>query len=152
MFDNQNNLSGTNMQTIKNLDGLILPILFNCTVIYVVLENKDTSKTRQFSTIFIIVYAVKLENCCACKTVCYWQVLKFNHGGFALMDRFFHISSLIWLFLSGKLLLNLMDHTDLVRDLTFAPDGSLMLVSASRDKTLRVWDLKDDGIHMICLW
>lgn len=46
---------------------------------------------------------------------------------------------------TGKLLLNLMDHTDIVRDLTFAPDGSLMLVSASRDKTLRVWDLKDDG-------
>lgn len=46
---------------------------------------------------------------------------------------------------AGKLLLNLMDHTDVVRDLTFAPDGSLMLVSASRDKTLRVWDLKDDG-------
>lgn len=39
-----------------------------------------------------------------------------------------------------------MDHTDVVRDLTFAPDGSLMLVSASRDKTLRVWDLKDDGM------
>lgn len=39
-----------------------------------------------------------------------------------------------------------MDHTDIVRDLTFAPDGSLMLVSASRDKTLRVWDLKDDGM------
>lgn len=38
-----------------------------------------------------------------------------------------------------------MDHTDVVRDLTFAPDGSLMLVSASTDKTLRVWDLKDDG-------
>lgn len=46
---------------------------------------------------------------------------------------------------TGKLLLNLMDHTDIVRDLTFAPDGSLVLVSASRDKTLRVWDLKDDG-------
>lgn len=42
-------------------------------------------------------------------------------------------------------MLNLMDHTDIVRDLTFAPDGSLMLVSASTDKTLRVWDLKDDG-------
>ncbi|XP_044528745.1 WD repeat and SOCS box-containing protein 1 isoform X4 [Gracilinanus agilis] len=48
----------------------------------------------------------------------------------------------------GKLLLNLMDHTDVVRDLTFAPDGSLILVSASRDKTLRVWDLKDDGNMM----
>lgn len=52
---------------------------------------------------------------------------------------------LIRCLVAGKLLLNLMDHTDIVRDLTFAPDGSLMLVSASRDKTLRVWDLKDDG-------
>lgn len=43
-----------------------------------------------------------------------------------------------------------MDHTEVVRDLTFAPDGSLILVSASRDKTLRVWDLKDDGMHFIC--
>ncbi|XP_012581556.1 PREDICTED: WD repeat and SOCS box-containing protein 1 [Condylura cristata] len=47
-----------------------------------------------------------------------------------------------------KLLLNLVDHTEVIRDLTFAPDGSLILVSASRDKTLRVWDLKDDGNMM----
>lgn len=42
-----------------------------------------------------------------------------------------------------------MDHADVVRDLTFAPDGSLMLVSASKDKTLRVWDLKDDGTFFL---
>lgn len=54
-------------------------------------------------------------------------------------------------FCTGKLLLNLMDHTDIVRDLTFAPDGSLVLVSASRDKTLRVWDLKDDGEDQILI-
>ncbi|KAF5892517.1 WD repeat and SOCS box-containing protein 1 [Clarias magur] len=54
----------------------------------------------------------------------------------------------IWDVYTGKLLLNLMAHTDIVRDLTFAPDGSLMLVSASRDKTLRVWDLKDDDNKM----
>uniref|UniRef100_S4RP24 WD repeat and SOCS box containing 1 n=1 Tax=Petromyzon marinus TaxID=7757 RepID=S4RP24_PETMA len=51
----------------------------------------------------------------------------------------------IWDVFTGKFLLYLMDHTAIVQDLTFAPDGSLMLVSASRDKTLRVWDLKDDG-------
>lgn len=57
----------------------------------------------------------------------------------------------LWCFrVTGKLLLNLMDHTEVVRDLTFAPDGSLILVSASRDKTLRVWDLKDDGTHRTC--
>lgn len=44
-----------------------------------------------------------------------------------------------------------MDHTEVVRDLTFAPDGSLILVSASRDKTLRVWDLKDDGRNSVYL-
>ncbi|XP_078535834.1 WD repeat and SOCS box-containing protein 1 [Lissotriton helveticus] len=54
----------------------------------------------------------------------------------------------IWDVYTGKLLLNLMDHSEVVRDLTFAPDGSLILVSASRDKTLRVWDLKDDGNMM----
>ncbi|TKC38261.1 hypothetical protein EI555_006542, partial [Monodon monoceros] len=54
----------------------------------------------------------------------------------------------IWDVYTGKLLLNLVDHTEVVRDLTFAPDGSLILVSASRDKTLRVWDLKDDGNMM----
>lgn len=53
------------------------------------------------------------------------------------------------IFVSGKFLLNLMDHTEVVRDLTFAPDGSLILVSASRDKTLRVWDLKDDGMSAL---
>ncbi|TNN01416.1 WD repeat and SOCS box-containing protein 1 [Takifugu flavidus] len=58
----------------------------------------------------------------------------------------------IWDVYTGTLLLNLMDHTDIVRDLTFAPDGSLMLVSASTDKTLRVWDLKDDGNMVKVLW
>lgn len=60
--------------------------------------------------------------------------------------RFSLILYLIQRLVAGKLLLNLMDHIDIVRDLTFAPDGSLILVSASRDKTLRVWDLKDDGM------
>jgi len=38
-------------------------------------------------------------------------------------------------------LLELLDHTDVIRDLNFAPDASLRLVSASRDGTLRVWQL-----------
>lgn len=41
-----------------------------------------------------------------------------------------------------------MGHEDVVRDLSFAPNGSLILVSASRDKTLRVWDLSRDGRSM----
>ncbi len=31
-----------------------------------------------------------------------------------------------------------MDHTQAVRDLAFAPDGSLRLVSASLDRTIKV--------------
>lgn len=51
----------------------------------------------------------------------------------------------IWNVHSGKLLLELMDHKKAVRDLSFASDGSLRLVSASLDKTLKGWDLNDDG-------
>uniref|UniRef100_A0A8C7A3J2 Uncharacterized protein n=1 Tax=Nothoprocta perdicaria TaxID=30464 RepID=A0A8C7A3J2_NOTPE len=46
---------------------------------------------------------------------------------------------------AGHLLFSLLGHQDVVRDLSFAPNGSLILVSASRDKTLRVWDLSRDG-------
>ncbi|MBN3315684.1 WSB2 protein, partial [Atractosteus spatula] len=44
----------------------------------------------------------------------------------------------------GHLLFNLTEHRDVVRDLTFAPNGGLILVSGSRDKTLRIWDLTKD--------
>lgn len=52
--------------------------------------------------------------------------------------------------LLGKLLFNLTGHESVVRDLVFTPNGRLSLVSASRDKTLRVWDLakKGDFIHL----
>jgi len=33
----------------------------------------------------------------------------------------------------------LPNHSDVIRDLNFAPDGSLRLASASRDGTVRVW-------------
>lgn len=46
---------------------------------------------------------------------------------------------------TGKLITELMDHRDVVRDLKFSPDGKLILLSASRDATLKLWDLKDDG-------
>ncbi|KAJ8280929.1 hypothetical protein GJAV_G00061140 [Gymnothorax javanicus] len=74
-----------------------------------------------------------------------WHRLKFGQDQLLLATGLANGRIKIWDVYTGKLLLNLMDHTDIVRDLTFAPDGSLVLVSASRDKTLRVWDLKDDG-------
>ncbi|KAM8904653.1 WD repeat and SOCS box-containing protein 1 isoform 1-T1 [Spinachia spinachia] len=74
-----------------------------------------------------------------------WHRFKFGQDQLLLATGLSNGRIKIWDVYTGKLLLNLMDHTDIVRDLTFAPDGSLMLVSASRDKTLRVWDLKDDG-------
>ncbi|GAB6033722.1 WD repeat and SOCS box-containing protein 1 [Chamberlinius hualienensis] len=51
----------------------------------------------------------------------------------------------IWEVLTGKLLMELVDHKDVIRDLSFAPDHSLRLVSASRDMTLKVWELRNDG-------
>ncbi|KAK2714123.1 hypothetical protein QYM36_008643 [Artemia franciscana] len=55
----------------------------------------------------------------------------------------------IWDAFSGHVLLELMDHTDAVRDIAFAPDGSLRLVSGSLDKSLKVivWDMKRYKIH-----
>ncbi|KAM9801483.1 WD repeat and SOCS box-containing protein 1 [Neosynchiropus ocellatus] len=81
-----------------------------------------------------------------------WHRFKFGQDQLLLATGLSNGRIKIWDVYSGKLLLNLMDHTDVVRDLTFAPDGSLMLVSASRDKTLRVWDLKDDGNMVKVLW
>ncbi|XP_067680259.1 WD repeat and SOCS box-containing protein 1-like [Haliotis asinina] len=51
----------------------------------------------------------------------------------------------LWNCGTGHLLLELLDHKDVVRDIDFAPDGSLHLASASRDGTLKLWDLNMDG-------
>lgn len=40
-----------------------------------------------------------------------------------------------------------MDHQEAVRDLAFAPDGSLRLVTASLDRTIKVY--KDLQLTMI---
>ncbi|XP_010592505.1 WD repeat and SOCS box-containing protein 1 isoform X2 [Loxodonta africana] len=77
-----------------------------------------------------------------------WHRFKFGQDQLLLATGLNNGRIKIWDVYTGKLLLNLVDHTEVVRDLTFAPDGSLILVSASRDKTLRVWDLKDDGNMM----
>ncbi|XP_041455463.1 WD repeat and SOCS box-containing protein 1-like isoform X1 [Lytechinus variegatus] len=45
----------------------------------------------------------------------------------------------------------LVDHRSVVRDIKFNPDGSLFLVSASHDGTLKVWDMKDDGNMVVTL-
>ena len=54
-------------------------------------------------------------------------------------------------------MLELVDHREVIRDLKFAPDSSLLMVSASRDGMLKVWDLADDGNMMktlrgVCKW
>lgn len=45
-------------------------------------------------------------------------------------------------FLLGKLLLELTDHVQPVTALAFAPDGSLRLVSGSKDSTIKVCILR----------
>ena len=39
----------------------------------------------------------------------------------------------------------LVDHTGAICDTQFAPDGSLRLLSASMDGSLKLWDIEDDG-------
>lgn|SRR6218665_951166 len=51
----------------------------------------------------------------------------------------------IWCFFAGCLKLDLIDHTGIISDLSFALDGSLRLVSASHDSTLKLWDFEDGG-------
>lgn len=51
----------------------------------------------------------------------------------------------IWEVATGKLLMVLKDHSDQVTDLQFSPDGSLVLLTASKDCTVKLWDLMDDG-------
>lgn len=46
---------------------------------------------------------------------------------------------------SGSFLFGLFDHSDLVRDLKFTKDGSLQLASVSRDETIKLWNMYDDG-------
>ncbi|KAL3856396.1 hypothetical protein ACJMK2_011162 [Sinanodonta woodiana] len=51
----------------------------------------------------------------------------------------------LWSAYKGELLIKLIDHQNVVRDLSFAPNGSLILVSASNDYTIKFWDLNRDG-------
>lgn len=50
-----------------------------------------------------------------------------------------------WDVLTGKLILELMDHEDMVTHLSFSPSGNLILVSTSYDCTLKVWHFQEDG-------
>ena len=47
--------------------------------------------------------------------------------------------------ITGQFLLILFDHKDLVSHMKFSKDGSLQLASVSRDETIKLWDMFDDG-------
>ncbi|KAK7000056.1 WD repeat and SOCS box-containing protein 1 [Biomphalaria glabrata] len=51
----------------------------------------------------------------------------------------------LWNCHTGLLMIELLDHRDTVRCLDFTKDGSLQLVSASRDGSLKLWDLHNEG-------
>lgn len=51
----------------------------------------------------------------------------------------------IWNVLTGHAVFDLHGHEGVVRDLIFPQNGTLTLISSSRDKTLRVWDLSQKG-------
>ncbi|XP_040897796.1 WD repeat and SOCS box-containing protein 2 isoform X2 [Toxotes jaculatrix] len=51
----------------------------------------------------------------------------------------------IWNVLKGDAVFDLHGHEGVVRDLVFLQNGTLTLISSSRDKTLRIWDLGRKG-------
>lgn len=51
----------------------------------------------------------------------------------------------IWNVLTGDAVFDLHGHEGVVRNLVFPQNGSLTLISSSRDKTLRIWDLTHKG-------
>jgi len=74
----------------------------------------------------------------------YWKRFDFSKE-FVLATGHVNGRVRIWDVFTGRKLLELMDHRQSVRDLAFAPDGSLRLATASLDRTLKIWDLRDDG-------
>ena len=46
---------------------------------------------------------------------------------------------------TGQLKFELCDHAAQIVALNFAPDGSMRLASASRDGSVKLWDLEDGG-------
>ncbi|XP_022105141.1 WD repeat and SOCS box-containing protein 1-like isoform X2 [Acanthaster planci] len=88
-----------------------------------------------------------------------WKHINIKYHHFEHLDSSYDLIIAIGL-KSGKIMtvdiateqiLLLVDHKDVIRDLKFSPDGSLILLSASRDRTLKVWDLKDDGNMVVTL-
>ncbi|XP_020492273.1 WD repeat and SOCS box-containing protein 2 [Labrus bergylta] len=57
----------------------------------------------------------------------------------------------IWNVLTGEAVFDLHGHEGVVRDLVFPQNGTLTLISSSRDKTLRIWDLAHKGkkVHVL---
>ncbi|KAK3796388.1 hypothetical protein RRG08_026644 [Elysia crispata] len=51
----------------------------------------------------------------------------------------------LWNCSEGTLIVELLDHRDIVRCLDFSLDGNLQLLSGSRDGTLKLWDIPEDG-------
>jgi len=51
----------------------------------------------------------------------------------------------LWQVSTRTRIISLVDHKGPVRDLRFAPNGSLLLLSSSTDGALKLWDCQDDG-------
>ena len=51
----------------------------------------------------------------------------------------------LWQVSTRTRILSLVDHKGAVRDVQFAPNGSLLLLSSSIDGFIKIWDCQDDG-------
>lgn len=72
---------------------------------------------------------------------------RFNMGDNNLLLAVGLISGKIQIFdaTCNSLIVNLRDHTDIINDLKFTQDGSLQLMSASNDESIKLWNIHQDG-------
>lgn len=57
--------------------------------------------------------------------------------------------TILYYVLSGDAVFDLHGHEGVVRHLVFPQNGTLTLISSSRDKTLRIWDLAHKGLWLL---
>jgi len=62
---------------------------------------------------------------------------------------FFFFQPLFFFAFKGNAVFDLHGHEGVVRDLVFPQNGTLTLISSSRDKTLRIWDLAHKGARTV---
>ncbi|XP_041348216.1 WD repeat and SOCS box-containing protein 1-like [Gigantopelta aegis] len=94
--------------------------------------------------VFALAFGASKNQQKAHKSVKVWTRFNFN-GGLILATGLQSGKIKLWNCSTGQLLMELLDHKDVVRDLDFTVSGDLHLASASQDGSIKLWDMHMDG-------